>query len=100
MVLNLKILKRLPRKPTRSCKKRIGPGEASLIHIASKIKIGSQKGMLIKINAVSKMRFHSGMIVKRLNSCQVQALQGEESRSFGLDRFELVAGANRLDVLL
>ena len=61
MVLNLKTRKRLPRWPTRSCRKRIGPGDASLIQSATSITTGKQKGRLRKMQVISRTRFHWGM---------------------------------------
>src|ERR1700693_673520 len=60
MVLNLRIMKRLARYPTRSCRKKIGPGDTSLIHIARKNMRGSQKGRVSKMQAMSRTRFQDG----------------------------------------
>ena len=83
----------------RKRRKKIGPGEASLIHIASKIKIGSQKGVLIKILAVSKMRFQGGTPCEPFKFLPGAGASRERKPLIRLDRFELVAVANRLDAL-
>ena len=43
IVRNLMILKHFPSRPTRSCKKKIGPEEESLTAIAEKIKNGMRQ---------------------------------------------------------
>jgi hypothetical protein len=61
MVLNLKMMKRLPRYPIRSCRKKIGPGEAILIQRVTTIKTGNQKGRLSTIQRKSRIRFQKGL---------------------------------------
>src|SRR5258708_39962448 len=55
------IMKRLPRYPTRSCRKKIGPGEAILIHRVIKITMGNQRGKLSKMQITSSTRFQRGL---------------------------------------
>jgi hypothetical protein len=54
-----------PRKPTRSCRKKIGPGETILIHTMTQIMSGNQIGRLSKTQVMSRGYFQKGRSVAR-----------------------------------
>lgn len=55
----------LPARPTRSCRKKIGPGEASRVTIVSKIISGNQIGNASRMHVMSKANFQSRLICSR-----------------------------------